>query len=205
MFEKFLSQGARDFRQRYEGTYGFFRDDEHKRMLAQLVRITDTQCIFHDSRGVEYRLNADADGDKGFEFIPPKSGYFNTDIGAMYVQRNAARQFQRGVSGNNTSVYLLSKGSLIPREISFPVMVFLFEKAREPRDSLDAFLMKKIPSWSPSSPFCFDANNVWVFAERIGTWSMKDTVFNVNLNDKTLYRTEIADAFAAVDRQVGFV
>lgn len=41
------------------------------------------------------------------EFILPKKSFFNTDKGAMLLQRIPARQYRRGICGDNTHIALL--------------------------------------------------------------------------------------------------
>ena len=205
MFEKFLSQNAGDFRQRYEGTYGFYRDENGKRMLAKLNSISERVCIFVDARGIEYNLNADSTKDIGFEFIPPKSGYFNTDKGALFVQRVPARQFSRGINQRNTGISLLSAGSHFKQEISFPLMVSIYEQSKTAKESFPDFLKKAIPSWAVTSQFCLDHGSyIWVYQEAIGQWAHKKEKFIVTLKDKTMYKTELTDAFRAIDYPVEF-
>lgn len=42
------------------------------------------------------------------EFILPRKSYFNTDDGAMLLQRIPARQYRRGVCGDNTMIHQLA-------------------------------------------------------------------------------------------------
>jgi hypothetical protein len=199
MFEKFLSTNSRDFRQRYEGTWGFYRDEKKKRMLAQLVSITENVCNFVDSRGVQYRLNIDAEKDIGFEFLPPRSGYFNTDKGAFLVQRVAARQFQRGISERNVTVAVLISGGHLNQRVDFTTLGKVYENTVPYKDAREAFEKKATPSWALSPQFALDGGGlVWVLAERIGKYTQKDSNYIFTLDDPSLWRTEIADAGKAV-------
>jgi len=199
MFEKFLSANSGDFRQRYEGTYGFYRDEKGTKLLAWLTSITDNVCMFTDARGLEYKLNVDAQKDIGFEFLPPKAGYFNTDKGAMLVQRVAQRQFQRGISGKNISINLLHKGMLIAQRIDFPLIERLYDKALSTKDAKALFEKGGSPSWAVSSQFCLgDTRHVWVLAETIGKYRKEGEKYIVSLNEKCLFRTELTDAFKAI-------
>jgi hypothetical protein len=207
MFEKFLSTGTRDFVQRYEGTFGFYRKEDKSRLLVQLSGIGENSCNFVDAKGINYSLNADTDKDIGFEFLPPKSGYHNTDKGAILVQRTPARQWQRGISHKNTSLQVMTMGFLRAERVDIQNLERIYEKAltiTEARRRAKAD--GKVTSVAISSQICMDVgvNALYVLQESIGTFMEKDNVFTVTLNDKNLFRTEVADAFKAMGCQVQF-
>ena len=79
MFEKFLSANVESFRQRYEGTYGFYRDEKKKRLLVRLDSISPEECVFVNADGIDFRLRVDTSRDIGFEFLPPKSAWRNRE------------------------------------------------------------------------------------------------------------------------------
>jgi hypothetical protein len=206
MFEKFLRANAQDFRQRYEGTYGFYRDEKGKRMLAQLTGITEDVCLFVDARGIEYRLNVDAEKDIGFEFLPPRSGYFNTKRGAMLVKRVAARQFQRGVTGKNVAISLLIAASLQLQRMGFPLLESIYEKTVSAKEALAMFQSGETPSVALSSSFGLDnAGVVWVLDEAIGSHQREGNTYKVKLNEKCPFKTELTDAFRALSIQAEVV
>jgi hypothetical protein len=206
MFEKFLRANAQDFRQRYEGTYGFYRDEKGKRMLAQLTGITEDVCLFVDARGLEYRLNVDAEKDIGFEFLPPRSGYFNTKRGAMLVKRIAARQFQRGVTGKNVTILLLIAASLQLQRMGFSLLESVYEKNVSAKEALAMFQSLETPSVAISSSFGLDnAGVVWVLDEAIGTHTREGNTYKIKLNEKCPFKTELTDAFKALAVQATVV
>jgi hypothetical protein len=199
MFEKFLRANSQDFRQRYENTFGYFRDEKGHRTLTQLMAVGEDVCIFTDVRGMEYRLNADSERDIGFEFIPPKSGYFNIEGGAILVQRVAAHQFQRGVSSRNMAFNRLF-GGLRACKLTFPLMEQIYEKAVPPEklvpipDGLTSLAI------SPQFAFDFALNRVFVLASPIGVVNRDPASgkFLVTLEAPRLWRTEILDAARAI-------
>lgn len=206
MFEKFLRENANDFRQRYEGTYGFYRDEKGKRLLAQLTAITEETCLFTDARGIEYRLNVDAEKDIGFEFLPPRSGYFNTRRGAMLVKRVAVRQFQRGVTGKNVTISLLNSASLQLQRMGFSLLEAVYEKNVPAKDAVVLFHSGEAPSVALSSSFGIDnAGFVWVLDEVIGTHQREGERYKVKLNDQCPFKTEIVDSFRALSIQAEVV
>jgi hypothetical protein len=199
MFEKFLAENAADFRQRYEGTYGFYRDETGKKLLAQLTLIRDNVCHFIDSRGIEYHLNADAPSDKGFEFIPPKASWYNIAGGqAFLVTRIAARQFQRGLSAKNTAIYVLQGGGLSNKRIDFTTLESIYLKARSKQDAYQSWNDSQSVAISDQIACNLKTGDVYVWEKKIGTFTKNGNAFEVKLQEPTLWRTEVTDALRAL-------
>lgn len=199
MFEKFLSANVEAFRQRYEGTYGFYRDENKKRLLVRLESIGTAVCAFVDANGIEYRLNTNSERDIGFEFLPPRSAWYNVEEGAYYTQRLAQRQFSRGVTDRNLGVYYLNKDRMWRKEIDFPTLAALYEGAMTPKEAIGRLGNR---SFALSRQFALDRAGVWLLEEKIGTYRKeKDKVF-LTLAEPDLWRTELTDAFAAIEHPV---
>ena len=199
MFEKFLSANLDSFRQRYEGTYGFYRDENKKRLLCQLTAIGNSRCVFVDAQGVEYQLNPDTNKDIGFEFLPPKSSWYNTSEGAVWTQRNAQRQFQRGVTGRNLSIKLLHKGRYYDRDVDFKSLSEIYETAKSPKEAMA--ILEKGKSWAISKQFALDpiSKTVHLMHSNVGTYAQEGKKFIVKLMEPQLWRTELTDALNAVE------
>jgi hypothetical protein len=203
MLEKFMSNGAGDYRQRYEGTYGFFTTDSGKKLLVRLTHIhadgAPPHVDFVDADGVGFRLNAD--NDRGFEFIPPKSAWYNTPAGAMFVQRTAQRQWTRGVHPRNTVINLLVKGRMDPQQINFPVLSEIYT----PTNSITLLQAKETGrSFALSQQIAMDfaSKGLVVLNEGVGTFTMEGNAYHVILHDKELWATEITDVFRRNQLQV---
>lgn len=198
MFEKFLSQNAESFRQRYEGTFGFYKDEQNKRLLVRLDRIRDNRCTFVDAQGIEYQLNPNTERNIGFEFIPPKSAWYNTADGAIYAQRMAARQFSRGINGRNLEMYLLKK-SFVPMRIDFPSLASVYDTSLSLKDAVGLF--EKGNSLAISNQFALDPirNRVFLFKEVIGNYTLSGKKLSIKLHEPELWRTEITDALNSID------
>ena len=197
MFEKFLSSNAENFRQRYEGTFGFYRHKD-KRLLVKLTSVSDAVCTFIDAQSVEYKVNADNQSDIGFEFLPPKSKWYNTpDYGALFVQRGAARQWQRGVSQKNVSILTLKNSQLAQMQVSFPVLSNIFEKELEAKNVIHDFIRGTRTSLALSSHFALNGGLVYFLSEHIGEYSIVGERFTFRVKDRELVRTELSDAMAA--------
>lgn len=107
MIDSLTRQNAGDFRQRYNGTFGYYTINEGPRkgnkILVRLTDVNDSQVTFIDSRGSEYYVYADSG--IPFEFLPLEKRVANTAKGnVIYGCRVPARQWSRGVSERNTSI-----------------------------------------------------------------------------------------------------
>ena len=195
MFEKFLSANAADFRQRYEGTFGFYRDENGKRLLTKLSHIREDVCIFTDARDVEYRLNPNAEKNIGFEFIPPRAAFYNVVDGAALVCRVAARQFQRGLSSKNTGIYLLN-GNLRQQRVGFPMLTKIYLQAIPPRMAYANW--NALPSVAITKQLACSEGRLYMFENVIGSYTKEGDHFKVALDEPDLWRTEIQDGFKSI-------
>lgn len=195
MFEKFTTANAGDFRQRYEGTFGFYRGEDGKRLLTKLQYIRADVCSFVDSRGVEYKLFPNTEKNIGFEFIPPKAAYHNTPTGAKLVQRVAARQFQRGLSAKNTLIYWLKEG-LLQCNVSFAELDSIFMKAVDAQTAFKNF--DNLPSVALSGQVALSKQgDVYMYEKKIGTFTKTGPRVVAKLESPSLWRTEVMDSIRA--------
>jgi len=97
--EEFTSEGARDFRQRYLDVFGYFPTG-NSYVLVKVTEVFDTKTNFVDDRGLVYTAYAD----KGvmFKFIPIVKKLFFYKKKLCFAHRKPARQYQRGITYNNT-------------------------------------------------------------------------------------------------------
>lgn len=197
MFEKFLSHNAREFAQRYEGTYGFYKDENGKKSLVRLDSVRDNTCFFYNIRGLEFHLNADTEKNIGFEFIPPKAQFYNTDIGALLVTRVAARQFSRGINQRNTSIRLLVKNGFGNYPVDFINLEKIYQKAISPADAFKAW---KETSVAISNKIAMSpmGTKVYLWDKVIGEYTKKGNHFTIKLEEPLLWRTEVTDALKAL-------
>jgi hypothetical protein len=103
MKDSLTSNNYRDFRQRYEGVFGFFSPEGKKPLLVQLSSVEETKVNFIDVLGVNYHVNVNSG--IPFDFLPIERKVVNIigdDI--LYACRKPARQWQRGVCSANTSI-----------------------------------------------------------------------------------------------------
>jgi hypothetical protein len=204
MFEKFIAADAHDFRQRYNGCFGFFcRAD--KKYLVRLSEINSDQSQpyvrFVDKDGQDYLLNSDVDDEEvGFEFIPPRTSWKNTaTFGGVLSKRGATRQWIRGVHERNTS-FIIPRSKAISVDFNILEEIFL----KESPSFLDAYAA--LETEMKKGRICYAALNgsfalgpfadIMVYDTPIGTYSRdSEGVFQVKLEDVTLFGTEVRDAF----------
>jgi len=199
MFEKFTAVESPNFRQRYQGTYGFFRKDDNK-VLVRLDQITtgDSRALveFSDRTGVKYRLYSDSDDQSvGFEFIPPKCQYHNTESGTYLVKRTAAKQYLRGICDRNTSIRTVN-GVGMP--VGFDILHAIYD---HPVDHLTRYNTITDPefddekSFAISSQFAIslETGRIFCLQAEIGTARMRYGKLTIVLNDASLWKTEIKD------------
>lgn len=207
MFEKFTSIGATDFKQRYQGTYGIFLwSDKHtkekKRKLVRLDSINTDRAQFSvtfvDSDGSPYTLLPDTPDDYGFEFLPPRSAYYNTRKGEPWlIKRIASKQYSRGLCDKNTHISTLT-GRRLPT--SFETLHELFEIKTTIADALNEAEKAKTTAagiaLSSQFSISFVDKRIRCFESRIGILDdYKEGEFYVTLDNPELWGTEIRDAF----------
>lgn len=197
MFEKFLSENAESFRQRYEGTYGFFRSENGKRKLVRLTAIRENRCDFEDADGIPYHIAPDTVRNLGFEFLPPKSQWYNTENGAMLTQRVASRQFQRGISPKNVVITAVGRNGVPqPVQVNFINLASIYDRFVPASLAMEDFIHERANGVAISGQFALTTSGhaVWLFNDMIGAYKRDKRNFKVTLNEPTLWRTEIADA-----------
>lgn len=102
MKDSLTSQNYRDFRQRYENTFGNFCTKEGKTLMVMLTSVGEDRVTFKDSRGVEYY--AYVDSGVPFEFYPVERRLANNKDSVIFSSRKPARMWQRGVCSSNTEI-----------------------------------------------------------------------------------------------------
>lgn len=196
MFEKFLHDDSADFRQRYEGTYGFFFDRKNNKKLLVNIERVDTEdiprkVIFRDKRGISFNIYSDVQDDIGFEFLPPKSAFYNTQSGVFYVERRAARQFRRGICENNCLVYSLNDRGFRQSRVDFDSLSSIFEMPIPLDQAVKDFQNKKNPCIALTSFMAICNSKLYMYKEDIGT--VKDNTITLK-EGGMLFLTELQDA-----------
>jgi hypothetical protein len=90
-----------DFKQRYQGVFGWINPEEN-RSLVYVSNVNTKQVTFKDANGNEFYANVGANVD--FEFLPVNRAWYKTNKGMFFGQRIPARQWKRGVCTENTQL-----------------------------------------------------------------------------------------------------
>jgi hypothetical protein len=203
MFEKFTATTVGDFRQRYEGTYGLFKRGKDS-LLVCLTRVrgpSDTNepfVEFKDSKGVTFKVNiTEENSDIGFEFLPPKSAYYNIEGGTPWLlKRIPAKQYSRGICGKNTSI---RNGRGANLSVDFDSLISIFEravspeKAYNPADITDTTGTKGV-AISPAFAFFWAQKTIMCYEKTIGTIDLVDGELVITLADLPMWGVEVKDA-----------
>lgn len=193
MFEKFFHENSGDFRQRYEGTYGFFVDETGTRMLTKILAIDQESSPravhFVDERGVTYTLYADVAGNIGYEFLPPKSMFHNTEYGVYYTQRRAARQFKRGVCSENTTIFRLLNGSFEQVRVDFPQLKAIYSR---PVSFDEAFARYKAKLWQSVA-----LSKNFSLVRGKGVYLLTELIASVGESEDGKYHIKVAPGYSA--------
>lgn len=204
MLEKFTRRDSGDFRQRYQGTYGYFRKGT-SRQLVRLDRV-DTEynkITFVDADGINYELHADSDDDSiGFDFLPPKMSFHNTPSGTYLLRRILQRQYSRGLSNRNVSIRSVRGEDM---EVCFQILKDIFEKPIPTKDAFNIAL--EIPPRRPERSFAIspqfainlNTSRLYCFHDVIGSIVVGklgplDSQLAIKLTDPNLWGNEIMDA-----------
>lgn len=106
MLVEYTQRTARDFRQRYEGVYGFYPKSNGEEVLVYVSSVDDREMKFTDSKGASY--TAYADQGVTFKFIPLNRKLFIYKKELILASRVPARQWQRGICQGNTRMQYVS-------------------------------------------------------------------------------------------------
>jgi hypothetical protein len=191
MKEEVTRQGSRDFRQRYEGTYGFYTTEEGSKLLVVIDSVNEEEVKFRDSKRLSY--TALSDRGLSFEFLSPVKRLFAIGDMVYLIERRPARQFQRGVSANNTRIYKLD--TMAPVPINFNNLAAAFDEDTEVRYKLQLVRMEKglRKTLLLSDMLAFVNGSVYLYKDVIGRLDLanKKVVLSKNMG---MFRQEVLDA-----------
>ena len=117
----FLSSNYDDISRYYKGTYVKFKDTGDKLFYIRNVhRDSITGC---DEDGTEFELYLNDTHPYEVDYILPSKSFFQYAKRAVLLQRIPAKQYQRGISGNNVKLVSLTKtGGLSTMDMGFEVL-----------------------------------------------------------------------------------
>jgi len=180
MKTEFLSDGWRDFHQRYKDTFGWFEREGKPSVLVKLVSIEAHGLEFVDEQG--FRYNAYPDKGNFFTFLPVVKGCYLFGDKVVTVERIPARQWRRGICNDNTSItntagYFYS--------VDFPIIKAIFTGQN---NTIERYKLAKQLPVLLNSQFHIEHEGVFVYNKRIGNFGddtiiLDDSVFSQELGD----------------------
>lgn len=186
MLDTLTHENVRDFAQRYQGTIGWLLNDNGNKILVQISKVEDDKVTFNDVSGRKFY--AYCDGKVQFEFLPVQRGWFYGCDGIMFlVSRRPARQWQRGISANNTTVHYATtdRPKLGTGYVGLEIFDSIFSVDQE-----QAYHCGKTAVWSKH--FATLNGDLYLFDRHIGTYNDEKKIVTLNKNG-TILRQEVMD------------
>lgn len=185
MKQQFTSKNSADFKQRYEDTFGFFtRPGTNDKRIVKFLEVNEELVSFVDQKGISYTVYPDSDVE--FTFLSPVKKLFAVDDLVFLIQRRPARQYQRGISENNTQIInLLTFGNSQP---TFGRLEAAFEKEPTPKLFEQDFQLGKRRTILFSNIFAGVETKFFLYNSVIGKISDK----TITLDDD-IYIQEVKD------------
>lgn len=203
MYDTLTSNNHEDFRQRYQGSYGWLSVDG-KEQIVYITKVSAAKVMFNTVKDRDFF--AFVDQDVKFKFLPIKRGWYNGISRPCLLTRIAARQYCRGISSSNTTCMTLSYGNILkPIPISSDVLEAVFNKDHQnfKYQNSTPFVLSKFfsfGSWDGDTEatmkrplFFFEAKVAWQEKDSKVAFSadwqhikqeFADTVRRLNLSDK---------------------
>ena len=126
MRDTYTSENHRDFNARYSHTYGWLIQGD-RRNLVYMLEGDEERFTF--TTGAAQTYTAYINGGAVFEFIPIKMGWFNASDGRIiFLERHPARQWKRGICGDNTWAYTYTSdwGGIGAERITYDLLKSIF-------------------------------------------------------------------------------
>ena len=177
---EYTSHWARDFRQRYEGTYGWYTTSEGKEVLVNIQTVNTEKCVFVDIDGINYYAKADTG--ISFKFIPVNRKVFLFEGDVVSAARIPARQWQRGICHTNTEMRRIrNKGRI---DVCFATLVAYLTPPPAITSLYDVGCI--------DSRFCLPGSkSIYIYDNKIGRVKDEETV----VLDDDLFMQELIDCF----------
>ncbi len=172
---------ARDWRQRYEGTVGKYIKPNGQGEWVYITRIRDHQVEFQDKHGTD--LAAVHDTGVTFEFTQVIQGWtMHPEYGPVHMSRVPARQWQRGISGNNTSLVYIRGGKIAHLRVDLTLVGELLDPAKPTKFDPASCVLER--------EFAIACGTLYFHRQQAGT--VKDNV--ITLNGVYDIRQELSDS-----------
>ena len=176
MKEEFNSAYWSDFRQRYQGTYGWWETDKKERLLVYLREVGEERVIFQNKDG--FKFTAIADQGNSFTFLPVVRGCFNyLDDGVVVTRRRPARMWKRGVCEENTDIISLATGKTLG--VNFQTLEGIF--GDKTNTALARFKQTLTGNAAIDNVFSVVGNKLFLYENQIGSYANREFTLTSDL------------------------
>lgn len=183
MKEEFKSDFWNDFKQRYQGTYGWFEKANQSKLLVYLRSVEEDRLSFQDKDG--FKFTANADQGNTFTFLPVVRGCFNYGPdGVVVTRRNPARMWKRGMCDENTSIFSLDTQRSVG--VNFTTLEEIF--GDKPNTALARFKQTYTGNVAIDPVFSVVGDGLYLYENRIGDYANREftltsDLFQQEIND----------------------
>jgi len=123
----FIPNNTEDISRYYKNTFVKFKETGDTLFYIKYVKNDCVQGVSQD--GTPFELYLGNEFPYEVEYVLPHKSYFQWKECACLLQRIPAKQYQRGISNNNTSLhYLRSTGSVGEQSLDFDVLAAFVSK-----------------------------------------------------------------------------
>jgi hypothetical protein len=198
MYDTLTTKNFEDFKQRYSGCFGWLTQ-ENKEVLVHITSVKPDQVQFSTSSDSDFF--AFANQNVIFKFLPIKRGWYNTRYGAVLLSRIPARQYQRGISSNNTSCMYFRFGSigfsLGTRGLTTQLLEDVFKETKEPVTFTDqTSILSPFFTFAPKDQ-AKSEQDLYFLDARIGVYT--DKTKKIKLKNEWLHvKQEVLDTISRV-------
>ena len=189
MLDSPTSANIEDFRQRYRNTYGFLKRKDNADLLIYIKETGHDRVTFTNTLGQEFYANLNKD--VMFEFLPIIRGWYATRLGPRFFMRVAERQYHRGISRGNTTVYSINLATdrLAIDALRMDVLEDIFV-LKFPSPTFSSYQRCTADYFIPSKHFLLTGLSLYMYDRKIG--DIDPTRTKLVLSDKT-FQQEVSD------------
>ncbi len=131
MYDTLTSKNYEDFRQRYQGSYGWLSVEGQPERIVYISKVSASKVMFNTITDRDFF--AFVDQDVRFKFLPIRRGWYKGHTNRpVLLTRIPARQYCRGISAANTTCSTMSfDNRLLPCALSGELLEAIFNDAQQ--------------------------------------------------------------------------
>lgn len=196
----FSTDNYDDINRYYRGTYVKFKETGDRLFYIRDVgpqRVTGT-----DEEGTEFELFLNHDDPYEVDYVLPHKSYFQLNKRACMLQRVPAKQYRRGICGENTRLTALGKtGNLVQVEIGFDALKAFVSKQAFPSIKTVLTMKNKPLSVAISPRFAFVPETGQIYTDQlaVAVVSKKDNRVTVT---REIFRPEVTQFVSDLNMEI---